>query len=209
MKKHLIALSFAAISLSLPSCDKDNTTDNNRNKDYSTCLGPSHVTNDGAVTYTYLLDEHAPEFKDTLAKYPNLQASSVNMKDGFLNMECNVWANASTQLFFATYGLKKNLSNGAITATQSNLTQYDLANVNLTGSVRYESAYDSASKYFIYDQMCIKYTFGVYDKATLLNVDSPVYRVAWKFEGKKTGNIVYVDANDNTVIEKHLPVTVD
>lgn len=208
MNKTLVTLTLGAAALFVASCEDDNGPDTNKNKDYQTCVGPTHVTNDGAETYTYKLDEKAPEFNDTLNKYATvLQAKKVTETGNNITLECNVWLRQNVQLFFAKYGLSKDLNTGNITAIHANNTQYDFANFNVSPSVRYESAYDEASKYFIYDNMCVKYTLGIFENAVM--IDSSYYRLAWKFEGLKTGNIVYIDAENSNTLDTDIQVMVN
>lgn len=209
MKKLIPAVMLSLTALAFTSCDKDEAPNNNKNNNYETCLGPKRIINDGPLTYTNLLDQKAPEFLDSLSKYNKLQAKSLKENGSDVILECNVWTNNGVQLFFAKYGLKKDLNTGVVSNVHNNVIDYDLGGLNLGAGVRYESAFDSAQQHFIYDQMCVLYTLGVYDQAPLLNVDTPVYKLAWKFEGKKTGNIVYINAKDGTVLDKTIIVTND
>lgn len=201
--KQLLWIAAAAYGLALASCERDKTLDENPNNHFGACMGPERVINNDHITYMDMVVEEAPEIMDSFRTHTQLQAYKVTKDGNKLVVDCNVWARKEVQLFFAQYGLEKNLSDGTIRATQNNVIIYPMdSNFSYSPAIGYEKSFDNASPFLVNDNKCIEYTLGVFDEAQIRNSSTPIYTLVWKYEGLRTGNIVYIDAEDGRLVHK-------
>ncbi len=182
MKTTLIFL--AAALFMLVNCKKDV----NACKNYTELSGMGPLLNPATIT--------VQEFRDTLAKYPELQPYNFQDAPYMAMLNCYV-SYKNLPVFSDNYFLIKYKQNDTLSSSQGVL-KGTLPNT-LEPAVSHKAAIKAAMQYANFDHTCIAYQLGLYNIAPGGNTKN--YRLVWKVQPtEKALPFVIIDAENERLV---------
>ena len=168
------------------------------NKSDKPCNTSTEITNNGHLVDISMLQTAAPQFLDSLNKYPMLQVAQIRTGDGNVRMDCNVY-HQGVRMFFTTYGLLKSPNSSQVSVVGNNVTDFNL-NIALQPSITGLQAVDITKNEIAFGVNCIDYTLGVIDLNSILGQSGVDYKLVWHVGSITGGMFAYIDAQTGAVL---------
>lgn len=184
IKMSLVSILFLCL---LASCKKDTQL----RETYRELNDTAHLVN-------LSLLKNAPQFLDTLKKYPHLQLVEVMEDEYQIGMYCNVFYKG-LKIFDDHYDIFKATRDGSIFCID---TIIDSLNIDLKPRLTYKHAVNAAKNSLDFGDNFLFYRLGIYveGRNPLNNLFQA--RLAWKVQKEGGMPFVIVDAMDGSVITK-------
>lgn len=175
----VLALGFTACKKDLGAC-----------KEYKEAPGRQQLLDPAGIDFK--------PFRDTLEKYPQLQAVNYRNDAYSKNLSCNIYYK-DLLIFSDTYSLYQNTTNDTI--RKFGTIPVSPPAVSLSPGISYKDAITNAKRYANFDHSCISYQLGLFNLNYGGN-NTPDYRLAWKIMGSGTPEIwVISDAHNNQIFQ--------
>ena len=161
-------------------------------KNYTKLTGFEKVIDKNSVS--------APQLRDTLLKYPQLQLLQFNNYSFGWYARCQVYYQ-DLMIFSDTYNLQ--LTSGASSWELSTIDTIWTRplNISLDPVLSKEKAIELAKKYVNFDHTCISYQLGLYCNNRYAIFKYRSYSLAWKIQSADGQSYVILDASQGYLLE--------
>lgn len=142
----------------------------------------------------------APQLRDTLLKYPQLQLTEFRSYNFGWYARCQVYYR-DLPIFSDVYNLQLNSGASSWELSSTDTIWTKPLNFSLDPAISYEKAIEIAKKYVNFDHTCISYQLGIQSTNRYVIFKYRTYCLAWKIQSDDGHSYVILEANQGYPLE--------